>query len=156
MSAFRFPASCRNRWLRLIGLLVGIFLLALAGIGLLLGRDSLNRDLIATVRAGNVQGVEQALRAGADPNACDDARNYFFDRAGWNTVLTVAIIYSSERPQNEAIVRMLLEAGADVHKKNGDFPGDTNGDDAVAVVQSTPSLPRGVVELVMQYANRKR
>ena len=159
MSDLRFPTSRRNRWLRLAGLLVFISLLASVGVGLLLRRDRLNRELIVAVRVGNVQGVRQALRAGADPNACHDARHSFWDRDGWIPVLMVAIIDSSEHPQNEAIVRMLLEAGADVHEKNGDFPGDREGEDAVSLVKpsagSSPPL-HGVEAIVMQYANRKR
>ncbi len=158
MSVFRFPAFFRSWWLRLAGFLVGIFLFVLAGIGILLRQDSLNRNLIDAVRAGNVQGVEQALRAGADPNACDDARNSFWDRAGWEPVLMYAIEDSSEHPQSEAIVRMLLEAGADVHEKSLLYPGDTTGSDAVSIVkprEEAPPLPPGVVTMVMKYANRK-
>ena len=153
------PVYNRSECLRLRCLWGCVILLALVSGGLLLHRDRLNRELIEAVRAGNVQGVRQALQAGADPDTCIDGRSSFWDRAGWATVLTLAIIYSSERPQNEAIVRMLLEAGADVHEKNGDFPGDREGGDAVSVVkprEGAPPLPRGVVELVMQYANRKR
>ena len=158
MRLIRFLSYKHSRRFRLIGFLVCASLLVCAYIASLLHRDSLNRKLIAAVLAGNVQGVGQVLRGGADPNACADARDSMFDPSGYNPVLIEAILGSREHPQNELIVRMLLEAGADVHAKGAlTATGLSDKYDAVDSVNDVSvSAPRGVTELVMQYANRKR
>lgn len=67
--------------------------------------------LIPACERGLVDTVRMLLRAGVDPN--------HVNRLGW-TGLLEAIILSDGGPAHQAVVRLLLDNGADVNLPNGD------------------------------------
>ena len=67
--------------------------------------------LIPACERGHVEVVETLLRAGVDPN--------HVNRLGW-TGLLEAILLSDGGPRHQAIVRLLIDGGADVNLADGD------------------------------------
>lgn len=62
-----------------------------------------NAALVKAVRAGDVSAVEEALRAGADPNV----------HAGYASALSDAANYRADPAVARAMTRALLDAGVD-------------------------------------------
>ncbi|OZI77906.1 ankyrin repeat domain-containing protein [Bordetella genomosp. 12] len=67
--------------------------------------------LIPACERGHVETVDMLLRAGVDPD--------HVNRLGW-TGLLEAILLSDGGPRHQAIVRRLIEAGADVNLADGE------------------------------------
>ena len=148
----------RSNWLRSQGF--KIFLCCLCIASVFLYKNIINRNLILAVDTGSISDARWALHWGADPNTCIDGRSYFMDKAGYTPVLLQSIMNTNKNPlrervpMSEEMVRLLLEAGADVHLKGSDLLEEY---DATSYVNSSQGsdLPPSVVQVVNEYAKRK-
>lgn len=145
MASSNQPKKTRLGYLPCKGFRLLWFVVAFLGFRYFYYRN-INSSLVSAVDSGDVKGVQRALEWGANPNEIEYDQGAGF----WDIHVFRPVLLRATFDKNEQIVRLLLEAGADVCTEG------MIGDNALDYVREPDfTIPPKIKHLVLEYAKKQ-